>query len=201
MLKKMLSYLPYDIYWQYESFSKKNLKKDFIDNIKFSINGTALSKEEKIELTKDRDKFYMYADSHLIDKHKCYRKGKIMVYNNQYFPEYKIGLGRIAFSRKFYSPDFGCRVKPILRPLSDLNKEITINKKSRVFSPNKTDTKIVASDFFMDIYNCKVSEVDGLLCIEKMNTDIHVVYQKLMEWHFDVYSLIKDGLAVNMNNL
>jgi len=59
--------------------------------------------------------------------------------------------------------------KPILRPLSDLTKEIEIE-----------GIKFVPID---------ISEI-------KLHT-----YNKLLEWHFDVFGLIEQGLAVDINTL
>jgi hypothetical protein len=74
-------------------------------------------------------------------------------------------------------------IKPILRPLSDLDKEITHDGKT--FNPK----------FVIDM--AFPSERMGL------NPAIwsHRVVKKLHEWHFDVFGLIEQGLAIDINTL
>jgi hypothetical protein len=78
--------------------------------------------------------------------------------------------------------------KPILRPLSDLNKEIKVN--GNLFTPNHHPLfKIFISadmDWFID--NCPFFVDYGQV-------------QKLLEWHFDVFGLIDAGLAIDINTL
>ena len=77
-------------------------------------------------------------------------------------------------------------VKPRLRPLSDLAKEIEVNVER--FVPNRK-----VQWLFDD--TCKFQEFikEGRLSYSKM--------QKLFEWHFDVFSLIESGLAIDINTL
>lgn len=81
-------------------------------------------------------------------------------------------------------------VKPILRPLSDLTKEITVNEE--MFIPRE----II------------LSKLNHLLTPSIMNNIKEVVthldytvVQKLFEWHFDVFGLIESGLAIDVNTL
>jgi hypothetical protein len=73
--------------------------------------------------------------------------------------------------------------KPILRPLSDLTKEITHN--GQTFVPK--------------------SVIDMAFPAERMGlnpaTWSHRVITKLIEWHFDVFGLIEKGLAIDINSL
>ena len=138
----------------------------------------------------------------------------------------------------------GLTIKPILRPISDLTKEIEVNgekfvpiialyrlsneynynnkldyefidswgagKILKVFSNREKDeyTEFIYSDgsfrkdarcskgsyfFGMDLphsvkYNCRIYNQDKL-------------QQKLLEWHFDVFGLIENGLAHKMENI
>lgn len=70
--------------------------------------------------------------------------------------------------------------KPILRPLSDLIKEIEVNGE-----------KITP----IDRLNCTslYQDTDGCLNIGFKDT------QKLFEWHFDIYGLIENNLAIDIN--
>jgi hypothetical protein len=73
--------------------------------------------------------------------------------------------------------------KPILRPLSDLTKEIQVNGE-----------KFVPKEWLRLNY---ISENIGL------NTAVwsYRTIEKLLEWHFDVFGLIDKGLAVGINTL
>ena len=84
--------------------------------------------------------------------------------------------------------DNDINAKPILRPLSDLIKEIECN--GNKFTPNNHPRfKIFINedmDWFID--NCPFFVDYGQV-------------QKLFEWHFDVFGLIDKGLAIDINTL
>ena len=69
---------------------------------------------------------------------------------------------------------------PILRPLSDLPKEIEVNGE-----------KLVTLDYFA----CFLEFEYGINSID------YKYAQKLFEWHFDVFGLIDKGLAIDINTL
>lgn len=80
-----------------------------------------------------------------------------------------------------------CGIKPILRPLSDLTKEIEINGEKLypfiIYNDDDLDKKLIK--FIKGDYSYS-----------------HLPYwivQKLFELHFDVYGLIADGLAIDIN--
>ena len=126
-----------------------------------------------------------------------------------------------TFENSFYSPcdkffdDENVEIKPILRPLSDLTKEIEINgfkfipliklaKKYADSSGYNYDIKIFRNKCFCF---SKSSEVEfyftgvdfkfhGKVVSNQLN-----LFEKLYEWHFDVYDLIHNGLAININKL
>ncbi len=82
-----------------------------------------------------------------------------------------------------------CNIKPILRPLSDLTKEIEVNGEK--FVPyemlNYKPTIKHVADYpfsFIDLQYISYYSFDCLL-----------------EWHFDVFGLIENGLAIDINNL
>jgi hypothetical protein len=91
---------------------------------------------------------------------------------------------------------------PILHPLSDLTKSITID--GITFVPNtwiddniKTNVEIykflngeISLDIETENYNQTIDLMDGYL-----------IMQKLLEWHFDIYGLIDKGLAIDINTL
>lgn len=96
-------------------------------------------------------------------------------------------------------------IKPILRPLSDLTKEIEETKFVPVdyFEIGEE----INADFPFEFDHGNVKLIQYLESISKYNlhNDINYlpfsVVQKLMEWHFDVYGLIEKGLAIDINSL
>lgn len=77
------------------------------------------------------------------------------------------------------------RIKPILRPLSDLTKEIEHNGE-----------RFVPCDFFVKSVENMLKNIDvDLDCIP------YNVIKKLFEWNFDVFGLIEKGLAIDINTL
>lgn len=75
--------------------------------------------------------------------------------------------------------------KPILRPLSDLKKEIT--HKGETFVPIKKIKIMYPSDTFSSVSN-----------VAKWS---YRVIEKLYEWHFDIHGLIEKGLAIEINTI
>ena len=78
---------------------------------------------------------------------------------------------------------FFFQFKPILRPLSDLTKEIEVNGE-----------KFVPKDWLN--YNF-IGENMGL----NIATWSHRTIEKLYEWHFDIHGLIENGLAIDINTI
>jgi hypothetical protein len=87
--------------------------------------------------------------------------------------------------------------KPLLRPLSDLTKEIEHNGEK--FVPidrlwNETleqvDNATYDDHFFSSDLKTTWISPDNVLQLE------YIVVEKLIEWHFDVFGLIEKGLAV-----
>lgn len=89
--------------------------------------------------------------------------------------------------------------KPILRPLSDLTKEI------------KNGTiKFIPAEVLFSVDNSELEEFrtygkipeywKDSLKVKPLYYDFYQV-QLLFEWHFDVFGLIEKGLAIDINNL
>lgn len=82
---------------------------------------------------------------------------------------------------------------PYLRPLSDLTKDIEVNGK-----------RFVPIECFENMYYTLDYRNQ---CIELMkdprwlNQCDYMLVQHLIEWHFDVFGLIDQGLAVNINDI
>jgi len=120
-------------------------------------------------------------------------------------------------------------VKPILRPLSDLTKEIEVNGEK--FVPMVELAKIANLDitkYSLGEYN---GDTYGILCDIKNDDDIDThevlgfdlisgfghhykpsknftivnnqlqLWNKLFEWHFDIFGLIQNNLAIDLNSL
>ena len=77
--------------------------------------------------------------------------------------------------------------KPILRPLSDLTKEIEIDGKK--FVP-KESIGLIHDISGNNILNFRTGERIDVLCLP------YFMVEKLFEWHFDVFGLIDQGLAL-----
>lgn len=97
------------------------------------------------------------------------------------------------------------QMKPILRPLSDLTKEIEINGEKFVPTEWFEIGEEPNESFDYGFFNCKI--IADLEITSKYNVthDINFlpfsVVQKLFEWHFDVFNGIEDGWAIDINSL
>lgn len=88
------------------------------------------------------------------------------------------------------------RSKPILRPLSDLKKEIEVNGE-----------KFFPFEYLQNNYPCfgfDYNNEEGFI----LKTDVvnykylpYMILYKLFEWNFDVFGLIDKGLALDINTL
>jgi hypothetical protein len=80
--------------------------------------------------------------------------------------------------------------KPILRPLSDLAKEIEVDEEK--FIPIKK----------LDLFYGQTLELDEKEhLIAPITQEPYVLIRQLFEWHFDVFGLINAGLAVDINTV
>lgn len=81
--------------------------------------------------------------------------------------------------------------KPILRPLSDLTKEIEHNGEKFIFSDvylgNKKIKQIIGEEY--STFNNFLNDVD------------YSSIQLLFKYHFDVFGLIDENLAIDINTL
>lgn len=86
---------------------------------------------------------------------------------------------------------------PILRPLSDLTKEIEHNGERFVPKRVLKEMPDPIGGFHTDRL-MTIVENPQKWSIEVAN---YAVVQKLIEWHFDVFGLIENGLAIDINTL
>ena len=106
----------------------------------------------------------------------------------------------------FYGANTIPEYKPILRPLSDLTKEIYHNGNKfvpiEVFEITDDHTSY---PFEHDSGNIKL--IRALESISKNDCEFDInflpfeVVAMLISWHFDVFGLIKEGLAIDINTL
>ena len=97
--------------------------------------------------------------------------------------------------------------KPILRPLSDLTKEIEHNKISRTWC-NKDD-KVTPSELLKRCSLLSIREDghfsedngDGTCTGYLYGGASYSTIELLLSWHFDVFGLIDKGLAIDINTL
>jgi hypothetical protein len=96
-------------------------------------------------------------------------------------------------------------MKPILRPLSGLTKEIEVNgekfvpndilnKRFRPMSMDLVPYRWLDGDFELDIQTENYSQTINLF-------DGFLIVQQLFEWHFDVFGLIENNLAIDINTI
>lgn len=79
-------------------------------------------------------------------------------------------------------PDLPQALFPILRPLSDLTKEIEVNGEK--FVPSK---KLGFTDENIGDFHTSFAP--------------YFIIKLLLEWHFDIFSLIENGLAIDINTI
>ena len=89
------------------------------------------------------------------------------------------------------------KIKPVLRPISDLTKEIEHNGEKFVpIDKLKLDgISIRINDFGLMVFFDEDYEWVYFKDI------VDNIYQKLLSWHFDIFSLIQNGLAIDINKI
>lgn len=88
---------------------------------------------------------------------------------------------------------------PILRPLSDLTKEIEINGER--FLPKEKLIEIREYNHDEDEWlEDAISGGHAWIMADTLNLTYRTI-QKLFEWHFDVFGLIENNLAIDVNTL
>jgi len=107
--------------------------------------------------------------------------------------------------------------KPILRPLTDLTKEITIDgyNEGKPFMPIervyyktllKEPIKFIINEYEESIFiqwefADNRSDYDVIHTKNIMNSISASFYEILLSWHFDFHKLIEKGLAIDINTL
>ena len=173
-LKHIQHYLPYKIKVQYEGI----------------INGKEISEyKKKWKKDTEGDFFVSYDGYKEPDEVKGKRVGYIkeVCYYNSY-TKYRIGVKSGGLQTHYDTDKF----KMILRPISDLTKEISINGEK--FIPIK--------EMFLPCGERELLEgwsEDNKCYVGQMLS--YLPYQYLFENHFDVFNLIEQNLAIDINDL
>lgn len=97
-------------------------------------------------------------------------------------------IGLMYWVGTLQETSFSIDCKPILRPLSDITKEIEHNGERLV--PSK-----VIEDIALEWVVTSVNPYDLIKMMGYENV------QKLLSWHFDIFGLIDQGLAIDINTL
>jgi hypothetical protein len=161
-------YLPYGLKVQYEGI----------------INGAELAEHKKQKpLSMDTHAINKWFDEMPAEKIGLkIAKVKAVKFFNQY---HKIHVGKnYIHSKTCYLHN----IRPILRPLSDLTKEINHDK--QCFVPLDT--------LDMDFLQFEYFHSNGCISLNRI-TYLDAV--RLFSWHFDVFGLIENNLAVSINDL
>ena len=94
-------------------------------------------------------------------------------------------------------------IKPILRPLNDLAKEIEVSGE-KFIATELLDSDEYPVDFFIDTkYEYMIDWIESY----RNQKDYQLIFlpfgliNQLIEWHFDVFGLIPAGLAIDINTL
>lgn len=97
--------------------------------------------------------------------------------------------------------------KPILRPLSDLTKVIEIYDGVRFIPAYQIFSGLYNNDrkLHLEFLDNVLDEVWITYSNGEMIDNDHLLtfsdWQKLFEWHFDVFGLIPSGLAIDVNTI
>ena len=97
---------------------------------------------------------------------------------------------------KLYLTETSSILKPILRPLSDLTKEIDHNGKK--FVPMKVFYELFGGGYmsYKGFINCQLPDFNMPLIGLRYD-----IIQQLLEWHFDIFGLIENGLAIDKKTI
>ncbi len=131
--------------------------------------------------------------------------------------EYEYGEPKPIKSAIFLTPEivhnlisFPKTRKLILRNLSDLTKEIEHNEERFVPITKLTGVEDLSvfeiTDRYIKLPKARYSGkeiTDWVLNLDKVGILLnpYIAIQRLIEWHFDIFSLIDNGLAVDYNTV
>lgn len=135
-------------------------------------------------------------------------KCEILNYQNDYVGEkygtmkgfYMLGdIPHYMFGDRSVAGKDSSLFKPILRPLSDLTKEITENGKTfvpmfHISQEYKYALEDPAFEYQHSVYKeVKEELLSGIICQKHFNS--------VLSWHFDIFGLIDKNEAIDVNTL
>lgn len=95
---------------------------------------------------------------------------------------------------------------PVLRPLTDITKEIEINGErfipiEEILSDYRDDLELHAEFEDGVLMDLTLTYEDGNEDYIQEDRYTFRDFEKLLSWHFDLFGLIESGQAINVNNL
>lgn len=96
---------------------------------------------------------------------------------------------------------------PLLRPLSDLAKEIEIDGVPIIpfdeiyIGAERYNVNTLRYSMYVEYWMMGERFVDHIYKIKNFDNCPYRIIEKLFEWHFDIYGLIEKGLAIDINTL
>lgn len=96
----------------------------------------------------------------------------------------------INIAAVMYMQDYGPSAKLVLHPLSDLTKKNDFKGE-----------KFIPVERVEEIFGYEISLTSKGKVVEPINMLPYCVVRQLIEWHFDIFSLIPAGLAVDINTV
>lgn len=129
---------------------------------------------------------------------KVFHEGHIAIIASMYLPadNYEKDLWIVSME-DLRDRELSCSVnykeiKPILRPLLDLTKEVEVNGE-----------KFIPYNIFIHWYGFEVLEGWRRNNYKNLNVNelSFAIINKLLEWHFDVFGLLEKNIAVDINKL
>jgi len=106
-------------------------------------------------------------------------------------------IDEYSFDKKGINSILEYDLKPILRPLSDLTKEIEVNGKMFVPYDLFTETFGSNDDTLFENMNDEKNELHYSVCKDLP----YYAFEWLCSLHFDIYGLIEANLAIDINTL
>lgn len=176
-IEHLAAYLPYGLKYNLPLDSERY--ESIMEHEPFRLALPFMSSEDEIKHFEKYKKMYLYQ-----------KNPQIM------FDDNKLFLGQMESSLGFEEDDvYLSEVKPILRQLSYLAKEIEHNGE-----------KFIPIDIIYKLWNEKsLGQFSKSIILQKVqlytNSMPHFIVEKLHSWHFDTKGLIESELAINYNEL
>jgi hypothetical protein len=173
-LEQLAPYLPYGLKCQYEGI----------------LNGREISKQRK-EYHKENEPFANWEHYTPIEQIKGLKIAPLKTI--RVYKKYWVATCSVYnHGQKVFYNGFG--IKPILRNLSDLTKEIE-HKGERLCVMSILFPMLETHSVLLDVIPDKAEDI--LIPLISNNNMLNV----LLKYHFDVFGLIEKGLAIDINQI